>query len=157
MFCRAPFLPKKVPSPSRTLQDPNLGSGVPKLGSGVENTKVAYQKNMQNPMVDTPNGAICYKLWPKHMLGWMGQNLKEILIFYCKHRHASNSSFKVSISLFLRLRSLCLVIYNFRAPPAAQPGHERIHGLLYPNTMKPPQCKHCLGKNTQVEQKSGMA
>ena len=49
------FWLKKVPGPAGTLQDPNLGSGVPKMVSGVENIKSAYRKTMQNPLVDTPN------------------------------------------------------------------------------------------------------
>ena len=39
MFFRAPFWSEKGPRPSR---GPNLGSGVPKMVPGVENTKVAY-------------------------------------------------------------------------------------------------------------------
>ena len=50
------------------------------MGYGVENIKVAYRKTMQNPVVDTPNGAICCKLWPKTILGWVGQNLEEMCL-----------------------------------------------------------------------------
>ena len=72
MFFQAPFLAEKGPWPSR---GPNLGSGVPKMVPGIENTKLAYSKTMQNPVVGIANGAICCKLWPKTISGWMGQNL----------------------------------------------------------------------------------
>ena len=39
------------------------------MGSGVENTKFAHRKTMQNPVVDIPNGAICCKLGPQTILG----------------------------------------------------------------------------------------
>ena len=53
MFSRPHFWVKKVPGPAGTLWGPNLGSGVPKMVPGVENTKVAHQKTMQNPVVGT--------------------------------------------------------------------------------------------------------
>ena len=66
MFFRAPLLCPKGPRPSRGQ---NLGSGIPKMVPGVENTKVAYRKIMQNPMVGIPNGAMCCKLRPPTILG----------------------------------------------------------------------------------------
>ena len=69
MFSRAPRLAEKVPGPVRTLRGPNLGSGVPKIGPGVENTKVACRKAMQNPVVGIQNGAIWCKLGWKTILG----------------------------------------------------------------------------------------
>ena len=48
------------------------------MGSGVENIKVAHRKTMQNPLVDTPKGAISCKSWPKNISGWAGQNLEKI-------------------------------------------------------------------------------
>ena len=69
IFCGSHFRSKKVPGPAGTLRCPNLGSGVPKIVPGVENTKVACRKTMQNPTVGIPNGAICCKLWPKTIFG----------------------------------------------------------------------------------------
>ena len=66
MFVRAHMLAEKGPQPSRGS---NLGSSVPKMVPGVENTKLAYRKTMQNPVVGIPNGAICCKLRPHTILG----------------------------------------------------------------------------------------
>ena len=70
----------KIPSPAGTLQDPNLGPGSPKISSAIENTKLACQETMQNPVVDIPNGAICCKLWPKAISDWVWQNLEEMCL-----------------------------------------------------------------------------
>ena len=77
IFFQAPCLVKKGPPAS---QGPNLGSGVPKIAPGVENTKVACRKTMQKTVVGTPNGAICCKLWPKTMSHWMWQNPKQMCL-----------------------------------------------------------------------------
>ena len=66
IFFQAPFLVKKGHRPSR---GPNLGSGGSLKSPRVENTKVACGKTIQNPVVGTPNGAICCKLGPKTILG----------------------------------------------------------------------------------------
>ena len=58
MFFGPPFWAQKGP---RAFQALALGLGAPKMGSGVKNIKVRESKTMQNPLVNAPNGAICYK------------------------------------------------------------------------------------------------
>ena len=95
MFFGSPFWPPKVPlglpGPRCGVGAPKCGVGAPKMGSRVKNIKVAYRKTMQNPLVVAPNGAICYKLWPKTILGWghkfWGPHPRIRIWLYCNLQH----------------------------------------------------------------------
>ena len=78
-ICQAPLLgpkgPPGPPGPRCGVRAPRCGVRAPKMGSRAKNIRVAYRKTMQNPPVNAPNGAICYKLWHQAVLGWGAQIL----------------------------------------------------------------------------------